>query len=198
MHMCSRLGLLSLEGNIIRTDNTRPTYSPPYYYENLALTSQNLRDQAARLEKCIGDVGYLIAASVGLRTSEEADGSEGSTSEVNVCNVQATNFVINQHENADLHKVPDEISLEGQGTSSVKTHAISLILARVNTSPGEFGEREFDTRIKERPTKRDLDNINQTITEIMKQASPGENPFSYLWTANCVLYSVVVAFLLNK
>ena len=30
------------------------------------------------------------------------------------------------------------------------------------------------------------------------QASPGEYPFSYLWIANCVLYSVVVAFLLNK
>ena len=40
----------------------------------------------------------MIAASVGLRAgSEEADGSEGSTSEVNVCDVQATNFVINQH-----------------------------------------------------------------------------------------------------
>ena len=44
-------------------------------FENLALTSQNLRDQAARLEKSIGDVGYLIAASVGLRSSDEADGS---------------------------------------------------------------------------------------------------------------------------
>ena len=75
---------------------------------------------------------------------------------------------------------------------------MTVILARVNTLPGEFGEREFDTRIKERPTKRDLDNINQTITEIMKQASSRENPFSYLWIANCVLYSVVVAFLLNK
>ena len=32
----------------------------------------------------------------------------------------------------------------------------------------------------------------------MKQASPRENPFSYLWIAKCVLYSVVVAFLLNK
>ena len=172
-------------------------------FENLALTSQNLRDQAARLEKSIGDVGYLIAASVGLRSSDEADGSEGSTSEVNVCNVQATNFVISQHENADLHTVADETSLEGQGSKlSQDTRDLidssNLILARVNTSPGEFGEREFDTRIKERPTKRDLDNINQTITETMKQASPGENPFSDLWIANCVLYSVVVAFLLNK
>ena len=28
--------------------------------------------------------------------------------------------------------------------------------------------------------------------------SPRENPFSYLWIANCVPYSVVMAFLLNK
>ena len=67
----------------------------------MALTSQNLRDQAARLEKSIGDVGHVIAASVGLRDgSEEAAALEGSTSEVNVRNAQASNFVhvINQHE----------------------------------------------------------------------------------------------------
>ena len=161
-----------------------------------------MRDQAARLEKSIGDVRHVIAASVGLRAgSEKADGSEGSTSEVNVCNVQVTNFVINQHENADLHTVADETSLEGPSQDTRDLIASSnLILARVNTSPGEFGEREFDTRIKERPTKHDPDNINQTIAELMKQnqASPGENPFSYLWIANCALYSVVVAFLLNK
>ena len=34
----------------------------------------------------------------------------------------------------------------------------------------------------------------------MKQnvVNPSENPFSYLWLANCVIYSVVVAFLLLK
>ena len=30
------------------------------------------------------------------------------------------------------------------------------------------------------------------------QVSPRQNPFSYLWIANCVLYSVAMAFLLNK
>ena len=30
------------------------------------------------------------------------------------------------------------------------------------------------------------------------QVSPREIPFSYLWIANCVFYSVVIAFLLNK
>ena len=79
-----------------------------------------MRDQAARLEKSIGDVGYVIAASVGLRAGfEEADGSEGSSSEVSVCNVQATNFVINQHENARPVSRDQVVSL-------VKTHATSL------------------------------------------------------------------------
>ena len=34
----------------------------------------------------------------------------------------------------------------------------------------------------------------------MKQQNvfPMDNPFSYHWIANCVLYSVVIAFLLNK
>ena len=106
-------------------------------FENLALTSQNLWDQAARLVKFIGDVGHVIVVNVGLRAgSEEADGSEGSTSEVNVCNVQATNFVINQHENADLHTVADETSLEGPGSElSQDTRDLidssNLILARV-------------------------------------------------------------------
>ena len=145
-------------------------------FENLALTSQNLQDQAAKLKK-----------SIGLRAgSEEADESEGGTSEVNVCNVQASSFVINQHENAGLHTVADENSLEGPGSElSQDTRDLidssCLILVYVNTSPGEFGERAFDTGTKERPTKHDLDNINLTIAELMKQnqASPGENPFRY-------------------
>ena len=33
-------------------------------FENLALTSHNLRDQAATLEKSFGDVGYLIECRV--------------------------------------------------------------------------------------------------------------------------------------
>ena len=45
----------------------------------------------------------------------------------------------------------------------------NVIFARVNTQHGEFGEREFDTRIKERPTKCDLNNFNLTITKLMEQ-----------------------------
>ena len=109
--------------------------------------------------------------------------------------MQGTNFVINQHENADLHTVADETSLEGQGSKLSQDtreliYSSNLNLARVNTSPGEFGEREFYTRIKERPTKRDLDNINQTITEIMKQASQWGEPIQLFM--DCKLCSLLL------
>ena len=41
-------------------------------FGNLELTSQNLRDQAARLEKTMGDVRVVISESVGQRVREEA------------------------------------------------------------------------------------------------------------------------------
>ncbi|PFX32844.1 Retrovirus-related Pol polyprotein from type-1 retrotransposable element R2 [Stylophora pistillata] len=64
----------------------------------------------------------------------------------------------------------------------------------------QYKAREFDTLIKEKPTKRDLDNINQALAELMRQQKvlPTDNPFTYLWIASCVPYSVVIAFLLYK
>ena len=76
----------------------------------------------------------------------------------------------------------------------------NVIFALANTQRGEVGEQEFDTRISAGPTKCDLNNINLTTMKLMEQhqVSPKSNPLSYLWVANCVLYSIVMAFLLNK
>ena len=76
----------------------------------------------------------------------------------------------------------------------------ALVLAQVNTQEGEFINREIDTRLKEKPTNKDLGSINKAIVELMQQhhISPTENPFSYQWVANSVLYSVVTVFLLQK
>lgn len=169
-------------------------------YGELELTSQNLRDQAARLEKAMGDVRIAISESVGQRAREE----EPTIRDFNARNLESTNFEVN-HEDADLHTVTvGAIPTRPAGVLNQQTcdllDSSNVIFARVNTQQGEFGEREIDTRIKERPTKSDLNNINLSIIKLMEQhqVSPRENPFSYLWIANCVLYSVVMEFLLNK
>ena len=71
------------------------------------------------------------------------------------------------------------------------------ILVSIKSNPGDLTNREIDTRTKKRPTGEDIENIDKVIDELMKQnmINPSENPFSYLWLANCVIYSVVVAFL---
>ena len=104
-----------------------------------------------------------------------------------------------------MHTIADEASPAGPiivlGQEILELiHSLNAILACVNTQQDQFRDRDFDTRIKERPTKSDLNNITKTITELMKQhqVSPRENPFSYLWIANCVLYSVVLVFFLSK
>lgn len=77
------------------------------------------------------------------------------------------------------------------------------ILASIGPIIGEFGRRNIDTRIKQRPTRTDVKNINAAIDVLMRREvehsiDPTTNPFGYLWMANCILYSVVAAFLINK
>ena len=76
----------------------------------------------------------------------------------------------------------------------------SQLLASVNASEGDYSNRAIATRMKQTPTKSDLKTINKVINGLVVQNKvvPGENPFAYLWLANCVLYSVVVTFLVSK
>ena len=64
------------------------------------------------------------------------------------------------------------------------------LLRLVNTHPDNYTGREIDTRPKQRPSRNDID---RAVTHLMSQnsVSPIDNPFGYLWLANCVLYSTV-------
>ena len=72
----------------------------------------------------------------------------------------------------------------------------SQLFASMNTSEGNYSNRAMDTRIKQRPTQSDLKTINGLVEQ--NKVVPWETPFAYLWLANCVLYSVVMTFLVLK
>ena len=121
------------------------------------------------------------------------------------------NIIVNTHtdQNAemDLHsRHANEENPVGQDNSSLSEGALELIekstqlLGLVNAHPGDYTGREIDIRTKQRPSRNDIDNINRAVTQLMSQnsISPIDNPFGYLWLANCVLYSTVAAFLLLK
>ena len=70
----------------------------------------------------------------------------------------------------------------------------------ISTHPGYYSQRDIDTRTKETPSTKDLEEIDQAIKLLMERYKviPTQNPFGFLWLAYCVLYSVVCAFLLMK
>lgn len=53
----------------------------------------------------------------------------------------------------------------------------------VYSHPEDYGAREIDIRIKHSPTKRDIENINIVVEEIINQhtISPVKDPFIFLW-----------------
>ena len=73
-----------------------------------------------------------------------------------------------------------------------------------NSNNNNNDNNNLDSRAKKRRTNQDIININAAIEQLMKQndvnsvADPAQNPFVFLWLANRVIYSVVVAFLVMK
>ncbi|KAK2555958.1 hypothetical protein P5673_022239 [Acropora cervicornis] len=95
-------------------------------------------------------------------------------------------------------------SLLGCATESYNCKAIPLtdpILASVAKSPGDFNGRRHDTRTKQRPTGAEIKDVNAAVSVLLKHNTipdPAQYPFGYLWIANCILYSVIVAFYISK
>ena len=68
-------------------------------------------------------------------------------------------------------------------------------------SPGDFNGRRHDTITKQRPTQAEIKDVNAAVSVLVKRNTipdPAQDPFGYLWIANCLLYSVIVAFYISK
>ena len=154
------------------------------------------QDQAARLEKTFGNVQGTILKNTGGEKRQFVEHGEGEhlLFEDQDSNIEAEQSTAESPvlTPMDLNPCAHEI-LEGA----------TSILASISPIIGEFGRRTIDTRIKQRPTRMDVKNINAAIDVLMRREvehsiDPTTNPFGYLWMANCILYSVVAAFLINK
>ena len=151
-------------------------------YKNLALTNQNLQDQAARLENTLGNVAETLSRRVGTR--------ENQTRQENLEIDESTTPSSNSQEEADqnlhtsLNAQRESETASPVGTPSVLNEdargLLAQILVSINSNPGDFTNRKIDTRTKKRPTGEDIENIDKVIDELMKQnmINPSENPFN--------------------
>ena len=160
-------------------------------YEHLGFTLQNLRDQAAHLEKSLGNVTGNVSSKVGRRPRNELESSmqrnetcestQVLKSEIH-CNIIVNTHVGQNaiHDEMDLHsRHANQENPVGPDNSSLSEGAVEVIekstqlLGLVNEHPGDY------TRTKQRPSRNDIDNINRAVSQLMSQnsISPVDNSF---------------------
>ena len=131
------------------------------------------------------------------------DNKETSSEDLEQNNYEFNNDAISPR---NLHSTKSQVPEGNETPAEVKNifQAAKLVFASVAEDPGDFSNRLLDSRTKKRPTNQDIININAAIEHLMKQndvnnaPDPEQNPFVFLWLANCVIYAVVVAFLVMK
>ena len=177
-------------------------------YAHIQCSSQNLRDQAARVEKTLGNVAETIAESVhdAIETVRNSDIQENVEEIGNDEIIQNAN-ILQELQDVNLHTPtiePVESLMEEINTISsercILLDSAKEILSSINSNEGDYANRKVDTRTKEKPSSKDRQDINIVVEELIKQnhLSPEDDPFNYLWMVNLVLYSVVIAFLFIK
>ena len=161
-------------------------------FADLNISTQNLRDQAARTEKSLGNAGSTIreesnTANYLLQTN--VDNQETSSEDLEQDNYEFNNDTISPR---NLHSTKSQVPEENETPTEVKNifQAAKLVFASVAADPGDFSSRLLDSRTKTRPTNQDIININAAIEQLMKQndvnnaPDPAQNPFVFIWLAN--------------
>ena len=153
-------------------------------HEDMGFTKQNLRDQVARLEKSLGSVTSNITN--GIKGESGGDNSEGSLNngrqiakhaDQEEPNLHTTLTQNQQRDNGDLFSEPDlhtSLTQEQQLYNGDQERCTFLELANrimetIRTHPGDYSQRDIDTRRKETPSTKHLEEINQAIMLLMER-----------------------------
>ena len=149
----------------------------------------------------MANVQSTMLRNAGERTREivqEINGLESNKDNFEQGNENTTNL----HTRELQRPEGDEILLTNEVTTVLEGAAPRFTL--ISQTIGDFTMREVDTRVKQRLTQADINNINLVVSEIVNREqqqhsiNPNRKPFEYLWMINCILYAVIVAFLFYK
>ena len=132
-------------------------------HEDMGFTKQNLRDQVARLEKSLGSVTSNITD--GIKEERGGDNSEGSLDNGRQIPKRA------DQEEPNLHTtLTQEQQLNnGDQESCTFLELANRIMETITTHPGDYSQRDIDTRRKETPSTKYLEEINQAIMLLMER-----------------------------
>ena len=145
-------------------------------YANLGKTAQNLRDQAARIEKMITTDQQTIQNEIIEQTEcSIQDNAALNDVEIEQRNIENPSFT--RDEELDNH------FKEIQEKAKKKYLDVKII-------PGDWSRRGLSTYVKKKPTSKELHDL-QGILMVLEMHSPMEEPTKYLWDVNCAMYATI-------
>ena len=125
---------------------------------------KDLRDKAAALERTVGNVSRDIVRNVGRVNGTRSErGNEENVEIVPAESSYQNGNELRRRESANLHTESTQDQVEeivNNLTTPEKQlfERSSQLFASGNTSEGDYSNRAIDTRIKQRPTKSDLES----------------------------------------
>ena len=123
-------------------------------FADLNISTQNLRDQAARIEKSLGSAGSTIREESNTANDllqSKVDNQETSSEDLEQDNYEFNNDTISSRNLHSSHS--SQVPEENETSSEVKNifQAAKLVFASVVADPGDFSNRLLDSRTKKRP-----------------------------------------------
>ena len=153
-------------------------------FADLNLSTQNLWDQASRIEKSLGSAGSTIREESNTANEvleSNVDNQETSSEDLEKDNYESDNDTISPR---NLHSTNPQVPQENETPAEVKSifQAAKLVFASVARAQG-ISAIDFLTVEQRKLTNQDIININAAIEQLMKQndlnnaPDPAPNPF---------------------
>ena len=127
-------------------------------YDYLGLTAQNLRDEAAHVERKLSNFSEPISIIVAEDISESHETSD----------VQLNNDYIHNNEN-DFETVNDQLQDDTSAEVIVLSVKSETIISQIIEAEGDFTNRRWKTRLKKPPCAADTDLIDNTCNYLINQ-----------------------------
>lgn len=166
-------------------------------YSHLNLTAQNLRDRVSQL--LIQRVN--VQETIVREASRPNDINEEEREPCEDQFLDASNQLSpEQNANLSLDENQSQIpQLESEQNNNDKDKYYTKaneIFNEIHVNVGDYSMRQYDTRTKRMPTRKDLGDLNKSTNKLINEQkfTNTTNPLKILWVINCIIYAVIASW----
>lgn len=158
-------------------------------YRHLQRTAQNLRDKISHIEKTMKPDATEIANEI----QNQQEQRDVNTPEMNNASSESEECINNNAQHTAESEIHENLQSLDEMHIAIKQLASEKFEELRNNTPGNWEGRDINTFTKNKPNKKQLQQLNCIMSELIK-SDPKQNPTEFLWESNCAMYATVRAW----